>query len=454
MKPIKLGLAGFGTVGSGVAKVLAGSQDLIVRRTGRRIDIKTILVRDLAKPRAYDAGAEVDITIDPARLYEDPDIDIVVELMGGIQAAAGLIEASLRAGKHVVTANKALLAEQGQPLFDLADELGMGLLYEASIAGAIPIVEVLRDSLAANRVTKIVGILNGTANYILSEMSQKGIDFDQALAQAKALGYAEADPTLDIEGVDAAHKLALLVRLAYGCRYPFDKLSVRGVSGVEAVDIRLAESFGYRIKLIGQARVVGQLSAGSQPDLSAESGLIEAGVFPALVKQSYLLAQVPGNFNAVRVESSAAGPILITGQGAGDTPTASAVLADVMNLARRLGNGQQACEGFAWGNTGYVDPLPEAHVQDPDDTVSEHYFRFTAADEPGVMAAIAGVMADLSISIAQAVQHAPAEGSPEGSPVPIVFTTHHASMGLVRKAIERIDAFGCMAAPTVHYRIF
>ncbi len=424
---IRLGLAGFGTVGSGVAKVIAENGELIRRRTGKRLLIKTVLVRDPNKARAFDPGPETSFTTDPSRLWTDPEIDIVVELMGGTGTAYDIIEASLNAGKQVVTANKALLAERGRPLFRLADEKGLGLYYEASVAGGIPIVQTLKESLAANRIEKILGILNGTANYVLSEMTTNNLEFDTALEQAKLLGYAEADPTLDIEGIDAAHKLIMLIRVAYGAHYPFEQLPVTGISGVTSEDIRLAYEFGYRLKLIGQAREV--------------DGKIEAGVFPALVKYTYLLARVGGNYNAVRVEANAAGPLMFSGQGAGALPTASAVLADILSLVK--------CHG-APDNTGFTEKtLPDADILDPDLAVAEHYFRFTVADRPGVMAAIAGVMGELNISIAQAVQ----KGAPSGRGVPIVFLTHAARTCDVNEAVRRIDAQDFIEAPTVHYRI-
>jgi len=424
---IRLGLAGFGIVGSGVAKIIAENGELIRRRTGKQLQIKTVLVRDPNKARAFDPGPQTTFTTDPARLWEDPEIDIVVELMGGTTAAYDLIEAALRHGKHVVTANKALLAERGRPLFHLAGEKGLGLYYEASVAGGIPIVQTLKESLAANRIEKLVGILNGTANYVLSEMTTSNLEFDTALEQAKLLGYAEADPTLDIEGIDAAHKLILLIRLAYGAHYPFDKLPITGITSVTGEDIRFAYECGYRIKLLGQAREV--------------DGKIEAGVFPALVRYTYLLARVGGNYNAVRLEANAAGPLMLSGQGAGDLPTGSAVLADILALVK--------CQG-APDNTGFTEKiLPDADILDPDLAVAEHYFRFTVADRPGVMAALAGVMGELNISIAQAVQ----KGDPSGRSVPIVFLTHTARARDVAEAVRRIDAQDFIMAPTVHYRI-
>lgn len=427
METVRIGLAGFGTVGSGLARVLEENGDWIARRIGKRIAVKTVLVRDLNKQRPFVPGPGVQLTNDPNELVDDPEIPIVVELMGGIAAARALIERAMRAGKHVVTANKHLLAEHGPELFALAAEKGVGLLYEASVAGGIPIVQALKDSLAGNRIEKLVGILNGTANYILSEMTTGGLEFDTALAQAQGLGYAEADPSFDIEGVDTAHKLVVLIRLAYGRDYPLAKLPVRGITSVTQQDIEFAREFGYRIKLLAQVRDV--------------DGRLEAGVFPALVKHTFLLARVGGNYNAVRLEGNAVGPIMLHGQGAGSLPTASAVLADIMDLCR---------EGFRPDNSGFGgSPVTPADILAPELAVSRHYFRFTVADRPGVMASIAKTMADHNVSIAQAVQ----KGDESGPDVPIVFLTHAAQAQAVDAVSAEIDAMSFARKPTVHFRI-
>ncbi|MCM0756179.1 homoserine dehydrogenase [Desulfovibrio aminophilus] len=427
MEAVRIGLAGFGTVGSGLARVLEENGDWIERRIGRRIAIKTVLVRDLTKRRSFLPGPGVALTDDPSALADDPEIPIVVELMGGVGAAKELIERSLRAGKHVVTANKHLLAEHGPELFALAEEKGVGLLYEAGVAGGIPIVQTLKDSLSGNRIEKLVGILNGTANYILSEMTTNGLEFETALTQAQALGYAEADPTFDIEGVDTAHKLVVLIRLAYGRDYPLKALPVRGITSVTQQDIEVAREFGYRIKLLAQVRDV--------------DGRLEAGVFPALVKHTFLLARVGGNYNAVRLEGNAVGPIMLHGQGAGALPTGSAVLADLMTLCR---------EGFRPDNTGFGPaPVPPADILPPELAVSRYYFRFTVADRPGVMAAIAQTMADHNISIAQAVQ----KGDESAADVPIVFLTHAAQAKAADAVAAEIDAMSFTRKPTVLFRI-
>ncbi len=431
METLRLGLAGFGTVGSGLAKILQENGEIIRARTGRSIAIKTVLVRDLAKKRAVDLGPDVRFTASPDDLVNDPDIDVVVELMGGIDTAKGLITRALSSGKHVVTANKHLLALHGPELSALAAARGLGLFYEASVAGGIPIVQTLRESLGANRIERLVGIMNGTANYILSEMTTSHLDFATALKQAQDLGYAEADPTYDIEGLDTAHKLVVLIRLAYGRDFPLSSVPVRGITQVTPLDIELAREFGYRIKLLAQAREV--------------DGRIEASVQPTLVKYTFLLARVGGNFNAVRVEGNAVGPIMLHGQGAGDLPTGSAVMADIMAICRGL-----AVPGWRFDNTGFGNrPLAQADILPSDEAVSMHYFRFAVADRPGVMASIAHAMAEHGISIAQAVQ----KGDMSATDVPIVFLTHNARAKAVAETIREIDAMSFTVRPTVHFPI-
>ncbi len=426
-RPVRIGLAGLGTVGSGLLIILGRNADWIRRRLGRTIQVSKVLVRDPAKPRAVALDPGTALVTDPDALVNDPDIDIVVELMGGIEAAYSLIHKALSAGKHVVTANKALLAARGPELFALAAQKGLGLYYEASCAGAVPIVETLKQSLAGNRIRSIIGILNGTANYILSQMSDKGLPFAQALAQAQDKGYAEADPTLDIEGMDAAHKLILLIRLAYGRDFPLDRLPVEGITRVTPEDIRFAGEFGYTIKLIGQVREI--------------KGRLAAGVFPMLVHKHFLLASVQGAYNAVRVEGDASGPILLHGKGAGDLPTGSAVLSDILALAR---------DGMRPNNTGFLEEtLPEADILPSDDAVCPHYVHFTVKDQPGVMAAIAKSMGEHGVSIRQAVQ----KGEPEQGHVPIVFLTHEAPTRAVKAVLAETALMSSIKSTTVYFRV-
>lgn len=346
--------------------------------------------------------------------------------MGGITVAKEIVIKALKAGKHVVTANKHLLAVHGIELFKIAAENNVGLYYESSVAGGIPIIQSIKESLAGNRIKSIIGILNGTANYILSEMSTNGLEFDTALEQAKELGYAEADPTFDIEGIDAAHKVVVLARCAYGKDYPLTDLPVEGITRIEGQDIRFAREFGYRIKLIGQVRDVG--------------GKLEAGVFPALVKYTLLLARVGGNYNAVRVEGNAVGPAFFHGQGAGSLPTGSAVLADIMALSKT----------DTPDNTGFCNaPIEKADILPPELATSEYYFRFTVQDKAGVMAALSKCLAEHNISIAQAVQ----KGDPSEGDIPVVFTTHKASTKNVTAALNEIDNMPFITCKTLSLRI-
>lgn len=426
MQTVKLAIAGFGTVGTGLARILEENAEVILARSGKKFELTTVLVRDVNKKRDYLPGPEVKFTADPDEFCSSPDVDIVVELMGGITVAKDIVIKALEAGKHVVTANKHLLAEHGIELFDVAARNNVGLYYESSVAGGIPIIQSIKESLAGNRIKSIVGILNGTANYILSEMSTNGLEFETALDQAKALGYAEADPTFDIEGIDAAHKVCVLARIAYGKDYPLAELPVEGITKVEGQDIRFAREFGYRIKLIGQVRDVG--------------GKLEAGVFPALVKYTLLLARVGGNYNAVRVEGNAVGPAFFHGQGAGSLPTGSAVLADIIALSKT----------DKPDNTGFCNaPIEKADILAPELATSEYYFRFTVQDKAGVMAALSKCLAEHNISIAQAVQ----KGNPDEKDIPVVFTTHKASTKDVNAALAEIDKMPFIARPTISMRI-
>jgi homoserine dehydrogenase len=423
---IHLGLAGLGTVGSGLVKIIQENNDWIERRLGKTLKVK-IMVRDLDKPRNVAPSPGTTFTTSIDDIINDPEIDIVVELAGGIDFPRKLITLALNHGKSVVTANKALLAEHGPELFELAAAKNLGLYYEASVAGGIPIIQTLKESLAGNRIKAMTGILNGTANFIMSEMSEKGEDFATVLAKAQDKGYAEADPTLDIEGIDAAHKLVILIRLAYGLDFPMSKLTIEGISKVEQFDICLAKEFGYRLKLLAQVR--------------EKSGMLHAGVYPALLRQDHILAKVDGPFNSILLEGNAVGPVMLYGQGAGDLPTGSAVLADILALART---------NCVPNNTGFLEArLPLAQILAPELTVFRHYFRFTVVDRPGVMASIAGVMGEYNISIAQVVQrqYAPDAG------VPIVFISHSAQMQNVTAALDTIKKFSFVLDPPVHYRI-
>ena len=433
-KPLVVGLAGFGTVGGGLVRLLDENADLIRRRCGRAIVLKKVLVRNATKARSAQLPAGTELTTDYRALTDDPEIDVLVELIGGIDNARTIIDCALDQGKHIVTANKALLAEEGLALFQKADRKKRILRYEASVAGAIPIVETLKESLTGNRIESLMGILNGTSNYILSEMTSNAMDFDVALKQAQQLGYAEADPTLDIDGHDAAHKLILLIRLAYGVHYPYTALSVRGIRGLSGMDIRLAREFGYRIKLIGQVREVrGDNNEGE------DNIRLEAGVFPALVYHKFLLARVGGVYNAVRVDANASGPLFFHGRGAGDLPTAGAVLGDLLAVAR----------DERPNNTGFVTKeLPKASIVPPEEWRSCYYVRVMVQDTPGVLRDLSGCMAAEGISMAQVIQK-----SDEGNGVPLVFMTHETTARAMSDALQRTMDAGLLKEPAVYFRV-
>ncbi|MDR3320407.1 MAG: homoserine dehydrogenase [Desulfovibrio sp.] len=429
-KPLIVGLAGFGTVGGGLARLIEENAELTSLRAGRDIVIKRVLVRDARKVRQTPLPENAELTTDPAVLTDDPQIDVLAELIGGVDHARSLIDRALDQGKHIVTANKALLAEEGLALFKKADRKKRVLRYEAAVAGAIPIVQTLKESLTGNRVISLLGILNGTSNYILSEMTSNGLDFNVALRQAQKLGYAEADPTLDIDGHDAAHKLILLIRLAYGVNYPYTALPVRGIRGLSTLDIRLAGEFGYRIKLIGQVREV--------PGANGRMSL-EAGVFPVLVCKEFLLGRVSGVYNAVQIEGSAAGSLFFHGRGAGDLPTAGAVLSDLVGVAR---DERADSTGFA------RQDLPGATILPQEKGSSSFYARLSVKDRPGVLRDMAGSMAVEGVSVAQMIQK-----SGEGSSVPLVFMTHETTTRAMNDSLKRIADSGLLTEPAVCYRV-
>jgi len=423
---IYIAVAGFGTVGTGLIKLIMGNEDWIYRRLGKKLKVKTILVKDINKKRDFLPPKEVIFTQKIEDIVEDPDIDIVVELIGGTTVAGEIIKRAILSKKHVVTANKAILAEKGIELFELARMQNTALYFEASVGGGIPIIQTLKENLSGNKILSLTGILNGTANFILTKMSQDKLSFEEALKIAQDKGYAEADPTLDIEGIDAAHKLIILIMLAYGQNYPLDKLTIEGISSVDSYDIKMAEEFGYNIKLIAQVK--------------EKSGHLQAGVFPALLPKEHILSKVDGPFNAILLEGNGVGPIMLYGQGAGDLPTGSAVLSDIMAIARTT----------SYNNTGFSnDFLKDATILEDKYTSYCHYFRFTVEDRPGVLAILAGIMGERNISIAQVVQRQ----ERDGKYVPVVFLTHKAQLKNVKDAIEEIDRLSFVHPKTKHYRI-
>lgn len=421
-KDLVIGLAGLGTVGSGLVQLLKSNAAEIEQRTGKKIIVKYVAVRDVNKKRDLPEGAK--LIDNPLLMIEDPEVEVVVELIGGTSLAGTLIRKALENGKSVVTANKALLAEKGEELFSLAEENNLFLAYEASVAGAIPVVQTIKDSLAGNKIQNIFGILNGTSNYILSEMSAKGTQFDEALKSAQELGYAEADPTLDIDGFDAAHKLKLLVRLAWGVHYPYDKLSIQGIRNMSAMDIAFAQSLGYTIKLLGQAEY--------------KNNEIEAGVSPVLIPAKAILSRVDGAFNAIHINGNAVGPLFLHGLGAGSLPTASAVLGDIMSIMKDI-----------YDSTGYVTKkFPLAPIANIDNSVSPWYLRLMVHDTVGVLRDVAGIFAKQSISIAQVIQKKQQEDG-----VPLVFMTHDTTVKAMKNALAEIKATNILNAEPVAFRV-
>ncbi len=424
MKPINVGLAGIGTVGSGTWEVLSRNQDEIRRRAGRGIEITTVADLDTERARGL-VGDRAKVVASAFELLDDPSIDVVVELIGGYGVAKDLVLKAIAAGKHVVTANKALLAVHGSEIFAAAQQRGVIVAFEAAVAGGIPIIKALREGLTANRVEWIAGIINGTTNFILSEMRDKGLPFDQVLAEAQRLGYAEADPTFDIEGVDAAHKATILASIAFGIPVQFDKAYVEGITRLQSEDIRYAEKLGYRIKLLGitRRRQEGGRTLG-----------IELRVHPTLIPASRLIANVEGAMNAVWVKGDAVGHTMYYGKGAGSEPTASAVIADLVDVARAVTvDPDHRVPYLAFQS----DALADVPVLPIDEVETAYYLRVRVADEPGVLADITRLLADARISIDAVLQREPAEGE---NATDLILLTHRSIEGRVQSAIQRIEA--------------
>ncbi len=431
IEPIRVGLLGLGIVGGGTFKVLARNSDEIARRAGRRIVVTKIGERDVARARAR-VGDDVVIEPDAFAVVRDPEIDIVVELIGGDTIARQLVLEAIDNGKHVVTANKALLAKHGNEIFKRARERGVTVAFEAAVAGGIPIIKAIREGLTANHIEWVAGIINGTTNFILSEMRSRGLPFEQVLAEAQRLGYAEADPTFDIEGIDAAHKLTLLASMAFGIPVQFSRAYIEGITQLQAADIRHAEELGYRIKLLGITR--------RRPDG------IELRVHPTLVPSSRLIANVEGAMNAVLVHGDAVGPTLYYGQGAGEEPTASAVIADLVDVARLLtADPEHRVPHLAFQH----DALTDLPILDIGDVRSSYYLRLRVLDKPGVMADLARILADHAISINSMIQQ-PEDGTDAAD---IIFLTHEALERDVEKAIEKMQSLSTVTSGVIRLRM-
>jgi homoserine dehydrogenase len=431
MKPIKVGLLGLGTVGRGTYNVLKRNQEEITRRAGRGIEVAAVAVRDVAKARAV-VGPDMPLTSSAEDVVRRPDIDIVVELIGGYEPARTLVLEAIARGKHVVTANKALLAQHGNEIFEAARAQGVMVAFEAAVAGGIPIIKALREGLTANRIEWIAGIINGTSNFILSEMRSKGLTFEAVLKEAQRLGYAEADPTFDVEGIDAAHKLAILSSIAFGVPINIDAAYTEGISKLAAADIRYAEQLGYRIKLLGITKRTPQG--------------IELRVHPTLVPMQRLLASVEGAMNAILVKGDAVGTTLYYGPGAGSEPTASAVIADLVDVTRmQTADPENHVPHLAF-QAGSIAEVPWLTI---DDTVTSYYFRMRVADQPGVLADITRILADGRISIDALEQREPSEGENQTD---IIMLTHDAVERDVNAALRRIEALPTVLAPVIRLR--
>jgi homoserine dehydrogenase len=448
MNPIQVGLLGIGTVGSGTFEVLRRNQAEIQRRAGRSIRIAMVADLDTARARRI-VGDAAEVVADARSVIANPAIDIVVELIGGVGVARTLVLEAIGAGKHVVTANKALLALHGTEIFEAAHARGVVVAFEAAVAGGIPIIKALREGLTANRIDWIVGIVNGTTNFILSEMRAKGLDFAVALAQAQQLGYAEADPTFDIAGVDAAHKATIMSAIAFGIPVRFDRAHVEGIVGLQAADIAYAEQLGYRIKLLAITKRRDDLGTSSDGTTPATGG-IELRVHPTLVPSTRLIANVEGAMNAVMVHADAVGTTLYYGKGAGAEPTASAVIADLVDITRL----HTADPGH---RVPYLAFQPGAMQDTPilpiDAVVTSFYLRLQVADQAGVLAQITGILAGLDISIDALLQrpsqHAAAEGAPSTD---VIILTHDTVEGRMRTAIAQMQALPTVLAPIIRIR--
>lgn len=431
MKAIQVGLLGIGTVGSGVFNVLQRNQQEIQRRAGRAIEIG--MVADLDTARAQQVvGSQARVVKDAREVIANPDIDIVVELIGGYGIARQLVMEAIAAGKHVVTANKALLAVHGTEIFEAAHKRGVMVAFEAAVAGGIPIIKSLREGLTANRIEWIAGIINGTTNFILSEMRDKGLDFDVVLKEAQRLGYAEADPTFDIEGVDAAHKATIMSAIAFGIPVQFDKAYVEGITRLGAQDIRYAEQLGYRIKLLG---ITKRVAKG-----------IELRVHPSLVPAKRLIANVEGAMNAVVVQGDAVGTTLHYGKGAGSEPTASAVIADLVDITRlHTADAAHRVPHLAF----QPDQMSSEAVLPMDEVVTSYYLRLRVADEAGVLAKLTGLCADARVSIDAVLQREAGDGENQTD---LIILTHNVREGTMNEVIARMQALPTVLAPIVRIR--
>ncbi|MFQ3649116.1 MAG: homoserine dehydrogenase [Gemmataceae bacterium] len=431
MEPLGIGLIGCGTVGTGVARLLLEQPGRLAARAGRVLELRKVLVRQLDKPREVTLPPQL-LTTDLQAIIRDPSIQVAVELVGGVDWARQAVLALLAAGKDVVTANKALLATHGVEIFDAARRHGRAIAFEASVAGGIPIIAALTQSLAANQILSLQGILNGTCNFILTEMTDSGRDYEAALREAQRLGYAEADPTLDVDGTDAAQKLAILAQIAFGLAVPLSAIDRRGIIGIDPLDIKYAAELGYVIRLLAESWL--------------SEGQIAFHVSPVLLRQQTPLAQVRGPYNAIYVNGDTVGDTLFYGRGAGQMPTASAVTADIIDLA--IGRSQRTFQTLRlWTRNG-----ERLEIRPPEMMRTRFYLRALVSDRPGTLAEVCGVLASHGVSIASVIQNEVPD-STEDQRVQLVIMTHNALTGHFRAACRRLNELRCVSAPCVYYPV-
>ncbi|MEW6728521.1 MAG: homoserine dehydrogenase [Pseudomonadota bacterium] len=432
MKPVKVGLLGLGTVGGGTVNVLRRNQDEISRRAGRGIEVVAASARRIDAPRICDT-AGIRLTTDPFAVVNDPEVEVVCELMGGVTPARELVLRAIELGKHVVTANKMLIALHGNEIFRAAQDRGVMVAFEAAVAGGIPVIKAIREGLAGNRIEWLAGIINGTGNFILTEMRDKGREFDDVLAEAQRLGYAEADPTFDVEGIDAAHKLTILASIAFGIPLQFDKAVTEGITRITREDVSYAEALGYRIKHLGIARRTAQG--------------VELRVHPTLIPERRLIANVDGVKNAVLVMSDAVGPTLYYGAGAGADPTASAVVADLVDVVRTMtADPENRVPHLAF----QPDALRDLPILPMSEVETAYYLRLTAEDKPGVLADVTRILADQDISIEAILQK---EAPEDETDIPVIILTHRVKEGRMNEAIARIEALPAIKRPVARIRV-
>ncbi len=435
MKKISLGLIGFGNIGSGVIKLLHDNRALLEKRLGASLEIKKIADLDITTPRVISVEKKR-LTRDAGEILNDPDISIVIELMGGYEPARKFILEAMRRKKSVVTANKALLATYGDEIFAAAEREGVDIGFEASVGGTVPVIKTVKEALIGNNIGSVIGIMNGTSNYILTRMTDEGKDFGEVLKEAQRLGFAEADPTFDIEGIDTAHKLAIILALSYGKKVKLESIYREGISRIDRMDIEFARELGYRIKLLAIA-----IRRGSKKE-----EIIEARIHPTMIPFNHLIAGVNGNFNAFHIIGDASDSIFLYGQGSGMMPTASAVVSDIIDIGRNILTGaprRVPARVLSEGSVGAIRLLPMDEIE------THYYFRFSAVDRPGVLSKISGILGKNNISLATVIQ----KGRKLDGAVPVVMTTHLCREADVRRALKSIDRLDIVQGETVRLRI-